>query len=63
MLSFSSCRASQRRAIPSWKQAQRHLMEQVLQELKSKNALSLAYLKVPSEEMEAQNDESMQQGY
>jgi hypothetical protein len=31
-------------------EAQRHLMSQVLQELKNKDALSLAYLKIPQEE-------------
>ncbi len=30
-------------------EAQRHFMRQVLQKLKEKNALSLAYLKTPSE--------------
>lgn len=38
-------------------EAQRHLMRQVLQELKSKNALSLAYMKTPSDEAEAQAQE------
>jgi GcvH upstream region-like protein len=33
-------------------EAQRHLMQQVLQELKSKNALSLAYLKTHSDDSE-----------
>ena len=41
-------------------EAQRHLMRQVLQELKSKNAISLAYMKIPSEEMEAQNNEELE---
>lgn len=35
-------------------EAQRHLMRQVLQDLKSKNAISLAYLQIPQEEREEQ---------
>lgn len=44
-------------------EAQRHLMRQVLQELKSKNALSLAYLQTPYEEPEVQHQEIVDPGY
>lgn len=38
-------------------EVKRHLMQQMLEELKEKNAISLAYLKVPSEETNAQEAE------
>lgn len=45
-------------------EAQRHLMRQVLAELKSQNAISLAYLKIPLDEGYTQEGpESMEAGY
>lgn len=44
-------------------EAQRHLMRQVLQELKSQNAISLAYLKIPIDETPIQESEAMETGY
>lgn len=44
-------------------EAQRHLMRQVLTELKDKNAISLAYLKIPQDEVSAQQPETMEAGY
>ena len=46
-------------------EAQRHLMEQVLTLLKSKQAISLAYLRMPMEENPAQGAsiEPMDPGY
>lgn len=41
-------------------EAQRHLMKQVLVELKNKNAISLAYLKIPSDERGPQQPETME---
>jgi GcvH upstream region-like protein len=41
-------------------EAQRHLMRQVLQELKSHHAISLAYLKAPIDEVSAQESETME---
>ncbi len=44
-------------------EAQRHLMRQVLQELKSHNAISLAYLKAPIDEVPTQESETVETGY
>jgi GcvH upstream region-like protein len=44
-------------------EAQRHLMQQVLAELKSKNAISLAYLRIPQDETPVQQPETMEAGY
>lgn len=44
-------------------EAQRHLMRQVLAELQSKNAISLAYLKIPMDEIPAQEPETIEPGY
>lgn len=41
-------------------EAQRHLMKQVIQDLKAKNAISLAYLKVPSDEPAPRQQEVME---
>ncbi len=44
-------------------EAQRHLMKQVLQVLKEKNALSLAYLQVPMEDVSGDQPEVIDPGY
>lgn len=44
-------------------EAQRHLMSQILAELKSKNAISLAYLRIPQDETPNQKPETMEAGY
>lgn len=41
-------------------EAQQHLMKQVLAELKSKDAISLAYLKIPQDEVSAEEPETME---
>lgn len=44
-------------------EAQRHLMQQVLADLKSNNAISLAYLKIPMDEVPVDEPETMEAGY
>lgn len=44
-------------------EAQRHLLSQVLVELKSKNAISLAYLKIPQDEVPVQQSETVENGF
>ena len=41
-------------------EAQRHLMRQVIAELKSKDAISLAYLKIPQDEAYEQDSITME---
>lgn len=41
-------------------EAQQHLMKQVLAELKSKDAISLAYLRIPQDEVPVQEPETME---